>query len=81
MREETGNPDFMYEISCDQMCGEGHWSMRGEIIVETQEEFDRWMVGKSPQYYAAFPDKNPENAKTDTAKVAVVTPAVVSGSN
>jgi len=46
MKEETGNPDFVYEISCDQMCGQGHWSMRGEIIVETQEEFDVWMAKK-----------------------------------
>ena len=25
----------MFEISCDQMCGKGHTTMRGEIIVET----------------------------------------------
>lgn len=55
MKEETGNPDFVYEISCDQMCGEGHWSMRGEIIVETQAEYDQWMAGKKPQYAMAFP--------------------------
>ena len=47
MRKKTGNPDFVYEISCDQMCGKGHWSMRGTIVVETQEEFDAWMAGIS----------------------------------
>jgi heme/copper-type cytochrome/quinol oxidase subunit 2 len=46
MKEKTGKPDFVYEISCDQMCGKGHWSMRGEIVVETQEEFDAWMINK-----------------------------------
>ena len=46
MKKETGNPDFVYEISCDQMCGKGHYNMRGEIIVETQEEFDVWMASK-----------------------------------
>lgn len=84
MREETGNPEFMYEIACDQMCGEGHWSMRGEIIVETQAEFDQWMIKKSPQYYAAFPDKDPRNASpvADTTKVAqVVTAGKVTGSH
>src|SRR5688572_8674685 len=30
MQDETENPNFVYEISCDQMCGQGHWSMRGE---------------------------------------------------
>ena len=29
MKENLGNPDFQYEISCDQMCGNGHYSMKG----------------------------------------------------
>jgi cytochrome c oxidase subunit 2 len=70
MKEKTGNPDFVYEISCDQMCGKGHWSMRGEIIVESQEEFDAWMAGKKPQYLAANPDKDPALLQTtDSIKV------------
>lgn len=66
MKEKTGNPDFVYEISCDQMCGKGHWSMRGVIVVETQEEFDAWMATKKPQYLVANPDKVPGTPK-DTA--------------
>ena len=69
MKEKTGDPNFVYEISCDQMCGKGHWSMRGTIIVETQEEFDRWMVSQKPQYYAAFPEKDPTVPKTDSTQV------------
>jgi cytochrome c oxidase subunit II len=61
MKEETSNPNFVYEISCDQMCGQGHWSMRGEIIVETQEEFDIWMAGKKSKYYTTFPELDPAN--------------------
>jgi cytochrome c oxidase subunit 2 len=75
MIKRTGNPDFVYEISCDQMCGKGHWSMRGTIIVETQEEFDAWLATKKPQYFVANPDKDPNAAKTDTTKtVAAVVP-------
>ena len=59
MKEKTGNPDFVYEISCDQLCGSGHYSMRGTIVVETQEEFDSWIISQTPQYYVAFPDKKP----------------------
>jgi cytochrome c oxidase subunit 2 len=76
MKEKTGNPDFVYEISCDQMCGKGHWSMRGEIIVESQEEFDAWFAGKKAQYYVANPGSDPTLPKlaTDTVKtVAVIT--------
>jgi cytochrome c oxidase subunit 2 len=58
MRKKYG-PDFNYEISCDQMCGKGHFSMRGTIVVETQAEFDKWLAGKSPQYQAANPVNQP----------------------
>jgi cytochrome c oxidase subunit 2 len=52
MKEITGNPDFVYEISCDQMCGKGHYSMRGTVIVETEAEHNAWMA-KQQSYYAA----------------------------
>jgi cytochrome c oxidase subunit II len=70
MREDTGNPDFVYELSCDQMCGKGHFGMRGVIVVETQEEFDIWLAGKKPQYYVANPEQDPSAKQVkDTAVV------------
>jgi cytochrome c oxidase subunit 2 len=50
MKKITGNKDFVYEISCDQMCGSGHYAMRGIIVVETQEEYNAWLSDKKPQY-------------------------------
>lgn len=49
MKQKYGD-EFTYEISCDQMCGSGHYSMRGTIIVETQAEFDEYMAKQKPQY-------------------------------
>jgi len=63
MKEITGNPDYEYEISCDQICGNGHYSMKGVIQVVTQEEYDVWMVQQKPNYYAVFPDKDPSKQK------------------
>lgn len=76
MKEKTGNPDFVYELSCDQLCGKGHWSMRGVIVVETQEEFDAWLASKKPQYLVANPDKDPATKK-DTANIAPLTGAII----
>jgi len=59
MKEMTGNPNFAYEISCDQMCGNGHYSMKGNIEVVEQEEYDLWMAKQKPQYLVNFPDKDP----------------------
>ena len=75
MQEKTGNPNFQYEISCDQMCGNGHYSMKGIIQVVTQNEFDEWMAKQKPYYYSAFPDKDLSNsAQSDsTKKIAVTT--------
>lgn len=55
MKEYTKNPNFVYEISCDQMCGKGHYSMRGTVIVhETQAEFDAWQKGQKSYYALNF---------------------------
>jgi len=59
MKEKTGNPNFQYEISCDQICGNGHYSMKGIIEVVSREEYDAWMVKQKPYYYSAFPDRDP----------------------
>ncbi|MFZ9589631.1 MAG: cytochrome c oxidase subunit II [Chitinophagaceae bacterium] len=76
MKVKTGNPDFVYEMSCDQLCGKGHWSMRGVVVVETQEEFDAWLASKKPQYLVANPDKDP-SIKKDSASVAPLTSAII----
>jgi cytochrome c oxidase subunit 2 len=82
MREETQNPAFMYEISCDQMCGRGHYTMRGEIIVETQEEFDAWILSKKPQYLAANPDKDPSaKPAVDTTAAKPIAATTAAGSH
>ena len=72
MKEKTGKPDFVYEISCDQLCGKGHWNMRGEIVVESQEEFDLWMINKKAQYLVANPEKDPGAKKPATDSVNIV---------
>ena len=43
MRTRTGNPEFQYEIACAQLCGLGHYRMRGFVTVESAEEFQKWM--------------------------------------
>lgn len=35
-----------FEIGCAQLCGLGHYRMKGTVIVKTAEEFDAWMKQK-----------------------------------
>jgi cytochrome c oxidase subunit II len=69
MKVKLANPDFEYEISCDQMCGRGHFTMRGVIKVVTHEEWVLWMAKQKPNYVQVFPEKDPANAvKPDSTK-------------
>jgi cytochrome c oxidase subunit 2 len=69
MIEKSGDPDFVYELSCDQMCGKGHYTMRGVVIVETQEEYDRWIISQKSQYSVAHPQPSaPKPPPADTTK-------------
>ncbi|WP_240619178.1 cytochrome c oxidase subunit II [Chitinophaga costaii] len=62
MRAKTENPDFVFELSCDQMCGAGHFSMRAVIVVETQQEFDAWAAKQKSQYELANASATPAPA-------------------
>ena len=62
MREKTGNPDFNYEIACDQLCGKGHYGMKGLVVVETQQQYDEWM-NKQPSFYDAVVKGTDEEKK------------------
>lgn len=75
MQDQLGNPDYQYEISCDQMCGNGHYSMRGVIKVVTQPEYDAWLAGQTPAYVSAQPAKPAPAvapAADTTKKIAMV---------
>jgi len=65
MKEKYGD-DFTYEISCDQMCGKGHFSMRGTIVVESAAEFKIWQAKQTPQYVTATGGGATPAAKKDT---------------
>ena len=43
MRKRLGQDDFVYEIACAQLCGLGHYSMRGYVTIETPEGFQAWL--------------------------------------
>ncbi len=33
-----------YDILCEELCGIGHFVMRGAVIIETQAEYDAWLA-------------------------------------
>ena len=37
-----------FEIACAQLCGLGHYRMRGALTVESRGEFERWLQAAAP---------------------------------
>jgi cytochrome c oxidase subunit 2 len=44
MRQRLGKPDFEYEIACSQLCGLGHYRMRGFLTVVTDAEYQAYLA-------------------------------------
>lgn len=69
MREETGNPNFNYEMACTEVCGKGHFSMKFPVFVhDTVEDYEKWMASQeswlkqNPEYLQRVPEKLREAA-------------------
>lgn len=85
MKQKYGD-EFVYEISCDQMCGAGHFSMRGTIVVESQAEYDEYLAKQKAQYAlaneaapAAAPAEVPTTMPVNDSTKGKATPATVKG--
>lgn len=46
MAQRKGQDDYTYEIACAQLCGLGHYRMKGFMTIHTAEEFDAWMAAE-----------------------------------
>jgi cytochrome c oxidase subunit 2 len=69
MIKKTGNPAFAYEIACDQLCGSSHYAMRGVIIVETMEEYKKWLAEQKSEYLTLYPEKGATKNAADSVGV------------
>jgi len=45
----TPNKEGKYEIACAQLCGLGHYRMKGSLTVESEEKYQAWVNEQSPE--------------------------------
>lgn len=38
-----------YDIVCAELCGWGHYKMRGRLVIESREDFDRWLQAEQDE--------------------------------
>jgi len=67
MREKTGNPNFDYIVLCNKICGNSHYNMQMTIVVESEEEYNKWLEGKKP-FFGAKAEAPKEEVKTVVAE-------------
>ncbi len=39
-----GNRSGVYDIVCAELCGWGHYKMRGKMTLEPRDKFDAWLA-------------------------------------
>jgi cytochrome c oxidase subunit II len=44
----TPDREGTFSLICTELCGLGHATMRAPVIVESQEDFDKWIAGQPP---------------------------------
>jgi len=79
----TATKAGQYEIACAELCGLGHYRMRGFLTVHTQEDFDAWYAAEMAKKAAQLnpPAAAAPTAPADTAATAAgdTTAAAASG--
>jgi cytochrome c oxidase subunit 2 len=69
MRMITKNPAFNYEIACAELCGRNHFSMLLYLVVEEEDEYQRWYNKQIPwlvrnsEYLVNVPASGREKAR------------------
>ncbi len=56
-----------YELACAELCGSGHYAMRGVVNMQSEEDYNTWLQGK---YDAVTASLQPENSTAEVASPA-----------
>jgi len=72
MRTKLSDPEFDYILFCNNVCGGAHFNMQMTIVVDTPEDFEKWMKAQ-PTFKSTFLPEVKVTEPTDTNSVAVDT--------
>lgn len=64
MRKITGNSKFDYVLLCNKICGVSHYMMKMKVVVDTQQEFDKWLKTQA----SAIPKETKAEAESSEVK-------------
>lgn len=82
MREKLGKPDFDYILYCNNICGAAHFNMQMKIVVDTPEDYKKWIDSQKTFGSAYLPEtdvKTTDSNSTSPDTIKVDTNAVANG--
>lgn len=44
MQDHLGDPEFQYQLLCNKICGAAHYNMGMQIIVDSEEDYNKWLA-------------------------------------
>lgn len=47
---KNADEEFNYILLCNKICGTSHYNMQMTIIVDTEEDYNKWLASKKPYY-------------------------------
>lgn len=63
------NKEGRYDILCQELCGIGHFIMRGAIVIESEQDYEAWLATKPT--FAETQSMPPANVAAGQAQYAV----------
>ena len=45
--------EFDYLLLCNKICGNSHYNMQMTVVVDTEEDYKKWLQGKKPFFNKA----------------------------
>jgi len=48
MRMKVNNPEFNYVLMCNKVCGAAHYNMQMDVIVDSPEDYKKWLDEQKP---------------------------------
>ena len=74
MRTKLNNPKFDYVLLCNKICGGAHYRMKMKIVVDSPEDYKKWLASQPKLVNNSAPEAAPADSNaqvsisTETAK-------------
>jgi cytochrome c oxidase subunit 2 len=56
----------IYDLVCAELCGWGHYKMKGQVTVQSRADYDRWLAEMHEAQQATQPERPAQTATEES---------------